>query len=449
MLVCGLALLVVAPLFFADVADRATRALLAGLLAVSPLLVYFTNTARPYAITVPATLVAVIAARRWWQRGGRRWAAAYVVATWIAGWLHPITLGFTLLPLPYFGVAALRAAIGPRDLRPLARLVAIGVVVVVTLAPVLGPPLYYDWSALAEKAGRHAVTLESVYRTLLLLAGTASPAALAAVLALAAVGAVTLARRDAGSVVYVSTLIVVFALMVGATHAIWIGHPLVQARYLLPALPFLLLAAAAGAVTVARRIGGEPAVVAAIVAVPAALLMAGPLPRMLHETNQFLGHMRWQFDYDDAHNPYVTLVPPTPIPAFYDELARRPPGSVTLIEMPWSHESQFNPLPFYQQRHRQRVRIGLETGVCGERAAGEYPAAATGIRLANFVHLSSLLDGRTAGADYLVVHKTLWAIPAGNRRPWPDMQACLPAIAARFGPPVFEDPDIVVFALAK
>ena len=32
--------------------------LLAGLLAVSPLLVYFTNTARPYAITVPATLVA-------------------------------------------------------------------------------------------------------------------------------------------------------------------------------------------------------------------------------------------------------------------------------------------------------------------------------------------------------------------------------------------------------
>jgi len=98
-------------------------------------------------------------------------------------------------------------------------------------------------------------------------------------------------------------------------------------------------------------------------------------------------------------------------------------------------------------RLRQHVRIGLETGACGERAAGEYPASAAGIRLANFVHLSSLLEGRTGGADYLIVHKTLWAIPAGNTRPWPDMQSCLPAIATRFGLPVFEDNDIVVFAL--
>jgi hypothetical protein len=449
MLAGGLLLVAGAPFLVIGATDRATRALWVGLLAVSPLLVYFTNTARPYAITAPATLVAVIGVRRWWQGGGRRWAAAYVVATWLAGWLHPITLGFTLLPLAYFGLGALRTALTARDFGPLGRLVALATIVVALLAPVLGPPLYYDWSALAEKAGWHTATWDSAYRALLLLAGTASPVALAAVLALAAIGVAALARRDAGGVAYVSTLIALFALMVGATHAIWIGHPLVQARYVLPALPFLLLATAAGAVALARRIGGEPAVVAAVIAVPAALLLAGPLPRMLNAPNQFVGHMRWQFDYDDARNPYVTLVPPTPFPAFYDEMAKRPPGSVTLVEMPWSHESQFNPLPFYQQRHRQRVRIGLETGVCGERAMGEYPATASGINLANFVHLSSLLDGRDRDADYLVVHKTLWAIPAGNTRPWPDMQACLPTIAARFGAPVFEDPDIVVFALKR
>lgn len=445
MLASGLLLLAVGPLLVADVADRATRVLFAGLLAVSPLLVYFTQTARPYAITVLATLLAIVAARRWWRRHDRRWAAAYVAGVWAAGWLHPITLGFTLLPIPYFGVAALRGLLAARDPKPIYRLVAVGVAIVALLVPVLGPPLYYDWTALAEKAGQHSVTADSIYRTLLLLAGTASPVILAAVLALAVIGIFVIWRRDRGFVIYVATLIAVFAVLVGASRAIWIGHPLVQARYLLPALPFLLLAAATGAVAAARRLG-DTYVVAAIVAVPAALLLAGPLPRTHYVPNQFLGHMRFQFDYDDAHNPYVTLVPPTPFPAFYDELARRPPGSLTLIEAPWSHESQFNPLPFYQERHRQHVLIGLVTGVCGERDAGEYPAA-SGIRLANFVHLSSLLAGRTDSADYLIVHKTLWAIPAGNQRPWPDMQSCLPAIAKRFGSPVFEDADIVVFAL--
>jgi hypothetical protein len=344
-------------------------------------------------------------------------------------------------------LSALRATTAARNPRPLWRLLAIGALVLALLAPVLGPPLYFDWSALAEKAGQHAVTAESAYRTLLLMAGTASPIALGALLALAAIGTRAFWRRDRGFALYIVTLIGVFGLLVVATRAIWIGHPLVQARYMLPVLPFVLLAAAAGATALAQRIGGDGAAAAAIIAVPAAMLLAGPLPRLLYEPNQFLGHMRFQFDYDDAHNPYVTLVPPTPFPAFYDELARRPAGSLTLIEMPWSHESQFNPLPFYQQRHRQQVRIGLESGVCGERAAGEYPATAAGIRLANFVHLSSLLAGNAGEADYLIVHKTLWAIPPGDTRPWPDVRACLPVIAARFGSPVFEDADITVFAL--
>ena len=94
----------------------------------------------------------------------------------------------------------------------------------------------------------------------------------------------------------------------------------------------------------------------------------------------------------------------------------------------------------------------METGVCGQRAAGnagpgEYPATATGIRLANFVHLSSLLEGGSSDADYLVVHKTLWATPS-IMHPWPDMHACMPLIAARFGRPVFEDADITVFLLS-
>ena len=453
MLLCGVFLLTVLPRMLDDIADNAERALWLGMLAISPLLVYFTNTARPYAVTMPAAFVAVIAARRWWLGGSRHWAAAYVASTGLAGWLHPVTLGLTLLPIGYFGSVALRLALTRKGIDPLRRVAGIGLVVLAVLAVLLGPPLYHDWYALGEKAGKHVVSAESLYRTLLLMVGTASPLVLVAALVMMAVGAIVHWRRDRGLTLYLSVLIAVFALVLMASGARWIRHPLVLARYLLPILPFLLLALATGAVAIVRRFGKERSVVLLLLALPAAMLLTGPLPRTLVTPTQFLGHMRFQFDFDDSKNPYVTLAMPVRYPDFYRRLAEKKPESLTLIEMPWSHQSQFNPLPFYQALHRQKVKIGLETGTCGERdtgdaGPGEYPVSAHGIRFANFVHLAALLRGDKVDADFLVVHKTLWAIPAGTMHPWPDMRECIALISGKVGAPSFEDADIVVFALS-
>ena len=449
MLASGIALLAVAPLLVRRDAGRATRALWVGLLAVSPLLVYFSRTARPYAITVLAALVAVIALRRWWRDGGSGWAAAYVIGTWAAAWLHPVTLGFTLLALCWYGVAAIRAAVA-RDQRPLQRLAGLGVVLFALLAASLGPPLYHDWDALAAKTGGHAMTVDSVYRTGLMLAGSGSPYMLIAMAALAAYGVATRWRRDREEVGFFVVLIVGYWLLLAASGATWIEHPLVQARYLLIVLPFLLFAAAAGAIALANA-ARRPALVPVVIGVlPLALLALGPLPRSLYYPNQFIGHARFQYDYDESKNPYVTQAPKQAYPAFYDRLAALAPGSVTLIEAPWNLESQFNPLPFYQQRHRQKIKVGMVNGVCGERSFGEYPQAEHGLRMRNMVHLSALLQGKRYGADYLIVHKTPWTIVPGVRpTQWPDVEHCLPAIAARLGSPIFDDDQIVVFDLRR
>ncbi|MGH8850212.1 MAG: hypothetical protein ACREYD_04375 [Casimicrobiaceae bacterium] len=448
MFVAGAALLAAAPLLVRRAADDWTRALWAGLLAVSPLLVYFSKIARPYSITVLAAFVAMVALRRWWRKGGGRWAAAYVTGSWAAAWLHPVTLGFTLLPLAYLGAAATRAALR-HDPRPLLRLAAIASALLVLLAATLGPPLYHDWDAMAGKIGQHAMSVDSVYRTWLMLAGTAFPAVLAAFVALTAYGAIALYRRDRELVRFFALPILGYWLLLAASRATWIEHPLVQARYVLVVLPFVLFATAAGAVALARA-APWPAVPVAVVALPLALLALGPLPRSFYYPNQFLGHARFQYDYDDAKNPYVTLAPKQRMPAFYDELAGLPPASVTLIEAPWNLESQFNPLPFYQQRHRQLVKIGMVNGVCGERSFGEYPESERGLRMRHMVHLSALLRGKRYGADYLVVHRTPWTIAPGvPPTQWPDMERCLPLIGAKLGAPVFTDDQIVVFALSS
>ena len=449
LLVAGIALLVVAPLLMRRDVAPPVRATWIALLAISPLLVYLTRTARPYALTCLLAFVAVVAFRNWWRRAphATAWASLYVIAIALAGWLHLITLPFTLLPFAYYAIVAALSQREQSGRRAILRLLCLGAAVGVLLAVALGPPIVASTAQLTGKAGADSVTLDSAYRTALLMGGFASPWALAIELALFVAGAIGFARRDGDFVAYIAVLCIGTAIVIVVARPAWIQHPLVFARYMLPALPFALLFVAEGVVAVAARVR-RPIVGPVAVALAALLLFRiGPMPGYLYFPNQFMEHARFQFDYDDAHNPYVLEIPREPIPAFYRQLAKRRPGSVTLIEAPWRLESNFIPFPWYQAVHRQFIKIGLVTPICGVRDFGEYPPGTTGLRFRNFVHLTDVLAGKNAGADYLVMHRKAWKTPPDADVDWPDVDACLPAIAAKLGAPTYRDESIVVFDL--
>jgi hypothetical protein len=454
MLLSGIALLVVAPLMLRRETTLPVRAAWVALLAISPLLVYLSKTARPYALTSLLTFIAIVAFRRWWLAEGatRRWGASYIATTSLAGWLHPITLPFTLLPFAYYGVRALFAAgtSGGRSTGyALRRLLMLGALALIPLAAALLPPLVNDWIRFSAKAGAHWVTPDSFYRTLLMLFGIARPALLIVLAALTGLGIHQLWRRDRDLTAYLATVVLAAAIAIAATGAEWIHHPGVYSRYLLPGLPFLLLFVAEGAIVCLEPL--RPIGVRALLAVAltALLLWAGPMPDYFYRPNQFIGHLRFQYDYDPAHNPYVLEIPPDPVPDFYRQLAQRPPRTLMLIEAPWRLESNFNPHPWYQEIHRQYVKIGLVTPVCGVREFGEYPATVTALRFREFVHLSMILAGKSYGADYLVMHLKAWKTPPDAEVEWPDVAACLPAIEAKLGAPVYRDPQIVVFDIRR
>lgn len=445
LLLAGWALIVVGPMLARPWASLPVRATWAVLLAISPLLVHFSRIARPYALTTLLCIVAFIAFPRWLARDRYRdrWSAAYVIATVMAAWLHLTTLAFTLTPFLYFGVRVWRA--GPAARSPLLKL---ALATAIPLSVVLLPPLVNDWFMFTAKAGVDSVTLASGYRTLFMLAGSAHGAAVAALGVCAIAGSISLWRRDRVLAGYL------FALMAGGTLAImaarpnWVMHPLVFARYLAPIVPLLLLLAADGVIALmpTQRTWLQAA---AVTVFAVALWATGPLPAQSYTPNQFTGHLRFQFDYDDASNPYVRDIPLDPVPAFYRELAKAPPGSLTLIEAPWRLESHFNPHVWYQRVHRQNVMIGLVTPVCGTWTFGEYPETDTGVKLAQMAHLSALLRGNTYGADYLVMHMRPWRMGNDIKLDWPDVAACLPAIESALGPPVYTDDQIAVFDLKR
>jgi hypothetical protein len=452
-LVAGVALLLMGPRMLARWIPLPTRAVWLALVAISPLLVYHSKVARPYALTSLLTFVAIVAFHGWWLSGRRGDAVLYVVATLLAGWLHVVTLPFTLLPFLYCGAQAiaqrhLRAESSPRGASAIARLAQLGVVTALTLAIALAPPLVIDWGQFTQKAAKDSVTVDSVYRTLLLLAGTGSPLAGLAVVACGALGFTRLARRDADLAWYLASVAGIGSVAVAASRAEWISHALVLARYMLPALPFLLLFVAEGIVALVERLRWPRLAPAVAAAAAVALLATGPIPTQWHYPNQFWGHLRYQFDYDPAHNPYVTLLPKEDVPTFYRELGRLPAGSVTLIEAPWRLESHFNALSLYQDVHRQHVKIGLVTPLCGAYDFGEYPPERTGMKMRELVHLASVLHGDAHGADYLVLHPRAHNVVADPGPEWPDVTHCLPAIEQALGSPAYRDDQIVVYRLA-
>jgi len=452
MLIAGVALLIVAALSLRRQITPTVGATWVVLLAISPLLVYQSKTARPYALTSLLAFIAIVAFRRWWQRDGSSpaLAATYVAATFLAAWLHPVTLPFTLLPFAYYGTRSLLATSErPSARSSLIRLLGLGGVTAVMLAAALAPPLTNDWVRFSAKAGADAVTPESVYRTLLMLFGVTQPALLVVLSALTALGVYRLWRRDRDLVGYLGTVTLGAAIAIAAARPQWIHHPGVLARYLLPALPFLLLFLAEGVVACLEPLR-RPALQGCVVLVVAALLSwAGPMPDYFYQPNQFMGHLRFQYDYDPAHNPYVLEIPRDPVPDFYRQLVQKPPRTLTLIEAPWRLESNFDPHPWYQELHRQYVKIGLVTPVCGVRDFGEYPATVRALRFRQFAHLSEILAGKSYGADYLVMHVVPWKTPPDAELEWPDVQACLPAIETKLGAPIYRDAQIVVFALKR
>lgn len=452
-LLAGIALLLIAPAL-SRLAALPTRAVWTALLALSPVLVYFSRTARPYALVAVFAPVAILAFREWWFRREwrTRWAVLYVAAAFAAGWLHLLSLVFTLWPFAYYGIGALRdlARSATRTVasKRLLELVGLGLVTIAPLVGVFTLPFVNDWRAMAGKTGTHSVTLESLYRTGLMQFGVADLWLFLPLLALFLVGIWRFARHDRDFVALILSMTLVGTAVIAAARPAWIQHAPVLVRYAVPVLPFLLLFLAEGIAALVARVRAQALPAAVAAAAMGGLFALGPMSGWFQpRPNQFIGHAIFQFDYDERANPYSTMLELGPVPSFYRELARQPPESLTLIETPASFVSNYLPDPWYQAIHRQKLKFALASPVCGEGDWDEYSYKATGLKFRRIVPLGDLLDGATYGAQYLILRLHPWTLPPGTERPWPDMAACVAKVETMLGAPVYRDDQIVVFGL--
>lgn len=451
-LAAGMAQVLVLPLLVRHGAGKALSDAWAWFLATSPLLVFYSRFARPYAVSTTFSVLALFAFMAWWRDRRRAQAVLYAGSVLIAGGCLVIALPFALAPFP-FHLARLARARGESARRDVRALLGLAAMTAVPLALVLGPAVSGDSRALTAKvgsgfgAGEHATTLLSM------LAGV-DGAWNVVVLGVGIAGALRLRQRAPA---WLPLVLAAAALQLLCVVLLSPGHPITFARYALPALPILLLLPAAGTLALSERLPPRVSRVAGVALAPfvAALpLLAGPLRVLAHGPDNWTAN-HLHFAIGDRRSGVEVRI--RRVPEFYRELARLPERSVTLIEAPLVVPMALNPLPYYQRIHRQRTRIGLVNGLGAEqRRYGEMPHDFPRLESRNFVYLADLVRMRAPPGDYVVLHRDLGTEVAVETAPLLatvvplialDPEPVIAALRARFGAPVHEDESITVFAL--
>jgi hypothetical protein len=378
---------------------------------------------------------------------------AYAVLGALAVYFHLVTAPFVAAPLAFGAVALL---VGRRFLRGGApadgrrrpgwgALVLVGLGLAAGLAAFLVP----GWESLSEvlagKRGGGEIGLDTLTGALHLLAGTGNAGVAPAFWLVAALGLVRLARRDLELALFGAFPVAVQAAALGVLSPYGLGNPVILARYLLVALPVVLLWVAHGVET------PRPAWTAvAATLLLGSVLATGPFVSPRFRTSSFVHHD----DFLAFHRPLPSL-PEDRVPAFYRRLGEEA-GEEAVLELPAYPEGPNRVLQLYQDRHRREVVEATPVPALNDRRLAFRNRA---------VPLPApMLASR---ARYLVVHRDPEAeelaveLPAGVPLAWSRRQENLSArfrtvsaalvarLTGSWGPPEVDDGTIVVWDLER
>ncbi len=452
MLLTGCAALLVLPYLLRHWLNRPERLLLAALLAISPVLIYYSRFARPYSILVVMEPTALLMAWHWWNNNQFKYGAGWVLLAIFSAWLNTPALIVVTAPFVWFGLLASRKVLQTGDLTDLKRLTVIGVVMLLLLSVLLGPALATQPEAIITKAGQDFIDGGTLPWVLSLASGSGHIWAYISLGLISFVGLGVLFHRDKGFAWYmfISSLLAVLILIMTGAPAV--EHGTVFLRYVIGLLPFYLSCAAIGllySTTYIVRLAGLSAGVnkMALLVALVTLVMAGPVPDWPLRYGQFVTHQNYHYHYDQKLNLYTQAMNSWyQAEPFYEEIAAlHKAGEALIVEAPWHMESYFNPLNLQQGVHRQRVRVGFINGVCAGPLYGELTTGQPGMKFHNFVYLQELLDGSRT-ADYLVLRRP--GMREEIRAIESDFDKCEQAVRAKFGEPWRESGFALVFKIS-
>jgi hypothetical protein len=273
----------------------------------------------------------------------------------------------------------------------------LGVVVALAMLVALALPLWSDIGALTAKAGADFPTLRTLARVISIFCGGLPDPVTAAIVALAAYGALRLARADARLAAYLAALAIVPATFVFIVGAKWTFQAHTFARYVMPAQAILLFWAACGAMGLVRAIVERPGARWTIAAALAlAYVAANPALSQVVRLREWYGHLYHHYDYADSRNVAVRQYDGFQPPDFYRKLGAMPEASAPIIEAPFTYEAPANVFAFFALFHRQPEKMGMLHGASASASSSSSTIRARCARAAPVI--SCFIVGSSTGA---------------------------------------------------
>jgi len=453
MLVCGIASLVLLPLFVRTWVGKGESILLAWLLAVAPMHVYFSRYARPYGIALLLGFTGVIAAFRWWSGESRRWAVLFGAGTLLATYFTLTMLPLIVLPFVFFiaeGLLRNKDSTARRwcEVKNLGLAIGLGAILLLAF------PLVHDFENLSQKAKPATDLSWHSVRYALDYLFSADKASVLLVMGLfALVGVFRMARCAPRPLWYLGFLALLQILFLLVARPALLSHPYILARYsiVLMAIALLLVSMGIGWVEalLRRKFHRFPP---GLLAPPAALalLFYGPLMPLYAGPNNWTNHGLFQYQYEPELQRGWASGLVRSVPVFYLELGKQKPGNMRILEAPWYYEWGNNPYPVYQKFHKQWMAIGFVASPDRRERDDEYPLHDPRFRFRNFIDVGNEAEMRQRGVRYVVFHRNLAAeIPRPIDKPRINVEPWIERYRSVHGNPVFEDPQIIVFDLEK
>jgi hypothetical protein len=457
LVLAGIATLILFPWYVARRIGRAEALVFAALLAISPLLYFFSRTTRPYALTLLLAWLALVAFRRSFEAQRLRVGAtvAYAALSTFATWLHPVIGPFVVAPFLPATWRCIRSS-GEERRRGAARLAVLAFAAGLPMAALLLPPLVAHPESLRLKSGIDLPAVDTLIGACYLWLGSGATAVIVLCGAFALLGAPVVWRRlPETSAALTGVALAVLAIVL--TRPAWIHNPLTFARYLLPVLPLVLLATACGSLRAggalrnalaARGTGAiaSGALGAAAAALPLlALAATTPLRPLLSYPNASSTHAVYSFDFRAERNPVSRVMDGIPLSPWWASLGNHPPGSLAIAVAPFPTESVGWDAPRWQHLSRQRILHGFLVPLCADARPTEVPDDAR-VRFRNAVHVGNRAELASHHVDFVVWQKPYRYEAHGlSADVGTDVAHCGPTLRAHFGTPVYEDEWLSVY----
>jgi Dolichyl-phosphate-mannose-protein mannosyltransferase len=440
MMISGLLTVALFPLALRkEMGDRTVIAF-AFLLACSPMLIAFSRMARPYALTLLLSFCAYACLSRAARTGLLRWnfAVGYIALATLSLWLHPIVGPFLVAPLFALWWNRLRLQGGSLSFRALLML---STVTAIMMAMAILPPLLSDPGALSGKSGIDSIQAQTLVGVWYSWLGTGSTAVVLIALFLAAFG-IAPAWRASQCVRWALLGLALTTIVILITRPAWIFHSLTLARYLLPALPILLLLVAAGFFRLLDDRLPQSIIVTIGVVGLVGFAFTSPLPSQWRHPNSNTLHLATQMDYRQSENSFILFLQKFPLSPFWKSLSSAPAGSITVAVAPFRFESFDWPAPIWESVSKQRVIPAYLSGSCEPQLYGNTLNDAR-FRFRNATHVGDSDSLERASVSYLAFFKAVRSSLESADKPY--LPQCETWMRNHYGTPYFDDASLIVW----